>query len=293
MAIEISPALLTRLTRFQRMEMTGSAIYRSIAERETNPRNRGVLFRIAAEERDHAAAWRRYTRRELRPERLKIRWYLLVSRLFGYTFAIRLMERNEERDLAAYRALPEELPELRRITADEQNHEQLLLGMLDEERLKYVGAMVLGVNDALVELSGTLAGLTFALADARVVALAGIVTGVSATLSMAASNYLAERAAGNDRALTACFYTGGAYLAAVTLLVLPYLLFPAGMYLAALGTMLAAAVLVIVCFSCFLAVVRSQPFRRRFGEMACISLGVMLASFLIGLAAKSLLGVDL
>ena len=48
---------------------------------------------------------------------------------------------------------------------DERRHEEELYGMLDEERLHYVGAMVLGLNDALVELTGAIAGVTFALAQ--------------------------------------------------------------------------------------------------------------------------------
>ena len=165
--------------------------------------------------------------------------------------------------------------------------------MLDEERLKYVGAMVLGLNDALVELSGTLAGLTLALANTRVVAMAGIITGVSATLSMAASNYLAQRADGQSDALKSSIYTGVAYLVTVICLVLPYLLLPHDMYLPALAVMLGIVILIILFFNYYIAVAKSQPFGKRFAEMAAISLGVAVISFIIGIAAKALLGVDI
>ena len=78
----------------------------------------------------------------------------------------------------------------KKIAQDEDRHESQLLGMLDEERLQYVGSMVLGLSDALVELTGTLAGLTFALQNNRLVALSGLITGISATLSMTSSEYL-------------------------------------------------------------------------------------------------------
>ena len=117
--------------------------------------------------------------------------------------------------------MSEELPEARAILADERRHEAELTEMLDEERLQYVGSMVLGLNDALVELTGAIAGVTFALANTRLVALTGIITGISATLSMAASNYLAERANGNANAIKSSLYTGIAYLITVALLVLP------------------------------------------------------------------------
>ena len=127
---------------------------------------------------------------------------------------------------------------MRAIIAEEEEHEARLMQMVDEERLHYVGSIVLGLNDALVELTGTIAGLTFALASNRLVALSGIITGVSATLSMAASNYLAQRAEGNPKALKSSAYTGIAYLLTVILIVLPYLLLPNDWYVAAFAIMI-------------------------------------------------------
>ena len=64
------------------------------------------------------------------------------------------------------------------------------------------------------------------------------------------------------------------------------------MYLGALAAMLAVVILIIFFFNYYISVAKSQPFLRRFGEMAAISLGVAVISFGIGLAAKRLLGVD-
>jgi uncharacterized membrane protein YdjX (TVP38/TMEM64 family) len=89
-----------------------------------------------------------------------------------------------------------------------------------------VGSIVLGLNDALVELTGTLAGLTFALQRGSIVAISGIITGIAAAFSMAASDYLASKAEGDPRAKKSAIYTGAAYLVTVVLLVLPYLLLP-------------------------------------------------------------------
>ena len=111
------------------------------------------------------------------------------------------MENGEENAQEEYTLLANEVPESIEIRTQEEEHEAALIAMLDEERLQYVGSMVLGLNDALVELTGAIAGVTFALANARLVALTGIITGVSATFSMAASNYLAERADNNPKAL--------------------------------------------------------------------------------------------
>ena len=46
--------------------------------------------------------------------------------------------------------------------------------MLDEERLRYIGSVVLGLNDALIELTGALAGLTLALQNTQLNLLLGL-----------------------------------------------------------------------------------------------------------------------
>ena len=290
---EADAGLQALLLRYQRDEETDSLIYTRMAKREKNAENRAILERIAADEREHAKVWAGYTGRKVGPNRLRAAWYGLLGLVMGYTFVIKLMIKGEYTTGGAYEALVKKMPEVRGIVADEKGHEGALADMLDEERLQYVGAMVLGLNDALVELTGTIAGLTFAMANTRLVALSGIITGVSATLSMAASNYLAERADGNPKALKSSVYTGVAYLATVVCLVLPYLLFPQNMYVGALCTMLAVVVLIIFFFNYYISVAKSLPFLRRFAEMACISLGVAAISFVIGLLVKRFLGIDI
>ncbi|MDR1612213.1 MAG: VIT1/CCC1 transporter family protein [Planctomycetota bacterium] len=279
------------LLDYQRGETTDYRIYRRMSERERRKQNQAILYRISEDEREHAGIWKSYTGREVGADRWKVCWYGLMSLLLGYTFVIKLMERNEHATGAAYRALALEIPEAETIVKREQAHEAELADMLDEERLDYIGAMVLGLNDALVELTGALAGLTFALGDNRLVALAGIIIGVSATLSMAASNYLAERADENENAIKSSLYTGAAYLATVFFLVLPYLLFPAGMYLRAFAVMLVVALLIIMFFNYYVSVAKSLPFFGRFTEMTGVSFSVIAVSFLIGLAAKRFLGI--
>ena len=281
------------LLEYQRTEATDQAVYANMARREKNPANKKILERIAADEGEHVRVFQRRTGREVKPRRLHVMWYSLLGFLLGYTFIIKLMEKGEYQTSEAYHQLVKELPEMERIVQQEQAHEEELAGMLDEERLQYVGDMVLGLNDALVELTGALAGFSFAMANTRLVALSGIITGVSATLSMAASNLLAKRAEGNPNALKSSIYTGVAYLITVVFLVLPYLLFPPHLYGAALAAMLGAAVLIILAFNYYISVARGEPFLRRFGEMAAISLGVAAVSFVIGLLVKRFLGIDL
>ena len=288
-----SPSVLKRILQFQRDELTSSILYEYIAERQKDEGNRTALLEIAKAERSHYTTWKGYTGQELRPNMFKIFFYKIINMLLGDTFTIKLFEIGETFGAQELREVEEEVPEARAIMKEEEEHEDRLMEMVDGERLHYIGSMVLGLNDALVELTGTIAGLTFALANTRLVALSGIITGVSATLSMAASNYLAERADGNAKALKSSFYTGMAYLVTVALMVLPYLLLPNSLYLAAFGILLAVVVLIIAAFNYYVSVVQSIPFWPRFAEMGTISLSVAAISFVIGLLAKRLLGIEI
>ena len=64
------------------------------------------------------------------------------------------MEKGEHLAQRNYEEIAEFLPEARQIVHEEKRHEAELLRMLDEERLRYAGSIVLGLNDALVELTG-------------------------------------------------------------------------------------------------------------------------------------------
>ena len=288
-----SPSILQRILQFQRDELTSSILYEYIANRQKDEDNKTALLEIAKAERSHYKTWKGYTGQELRPNMIKIFFYKIIHMLLGDTFTIKLFEIGETFGAQELREIEEEIPEARTIIKEEEEHEDRLLEMVDEERLHYIGSMVLGLNDALVELTGTIAGLTFALMNTRLVALSGIITGVSATLSMAASNYLAERADGNAKALKSSFYTGMAYLITVALMVLPYLLLPNALYLAAFGVMLTVVVMIIAVFNYYVSVVQSIPFWPRFAEMGTISLSVAAISFVIGLLAKRLLGIEI
>ena len=278
---------------FQQDELNSAAIYAHFAHCDKDKKNCKILQQIANDEAHHASVWKKYTGKHMMPNMFKVWWYRILTYLLGYTFVIKLLELHEYEGIKGLEELKKEIPEVEGIIKDETKHEKQLIDMLDEERLNYIGAMVLGLNDALVELTGAIAGLTFVLMNTTLIAMSGVITGIAATLSMAASNYLAERADGNPNALKASFYTGIAYLITVVCLVMPYLLFPNDMFLWALICMIVIVVLLVFVFNFYIATVRSEPFLPKFIEMSAISLSVALISFLIGLAAKTFFGIEI
>jgi VIT1/CCC1 family predicted Fe2+/Mn2+ transporter len=215
-----------RLLALQGGEISGHHIYKRIATRLPDADNRRVIERLAAGELNHYLTWKKYTQQDVAPNWLLVWLFGLAARVLGFTFAIKLLEQGEEKAQLVYAELARTIPEAAIILAEEEVHEQELLGMLDEERLHYIGSVVLGLNDALVELTGVLAGLTLAFQNTQAISLA-------------------------------------------------------------------TAVVIIAVFNYYIAVARGESFRRRFVEMAGVSLGVALFSFVIGYIIRQWLGVDI
>ena len=289
----VSPEALEIIRTMQQNELDEGIIYKNIAGFAKGKENRRTLLRLAKEENAHCQVWKSYTDEELKPNKGKILFYTLIAKVFGFTFAVKLMERGEGNAQIEYSRLEAEVPESAAIREQEEEHEQALLAMLDEERLQYVGSMVLGLNDALVELTGSLAGFAFALQNNRLIALSGLIVGISATFSMASSEFLAARSEGRTDALKSCSYTGVAYLLTVVALIAPYLLLPATAFVPALILMLGVVIAIIAGFTYYTSVAQDQPFKRRFAEMALISVSVAVLSFVVGVLAKKFLGVEL
>jgi VIT1/CCC1 family predicted Fe2+/Mn2+ transporter len=201
------------------------------------------------------------------------------------------MEKGEENAQVTYTRIAEEIPEAQKIVEEEDSHEQELLSILNEEKLQYVGSMVLGMNDALVELTGALAGLTLALQNTHLIGLTGGITGIAASLSMAASEYLSTKSEEGEKSpAKASLYTGGAYVITVLLLIFPYLIFSD--YFVCLGIALFNSVVIILIFTLYVSIAQDVPFWKRFLEMAGISLGVACISFGIGFLVRHIFGIE-
>ena len=292
MTTNLSSHQITMIKTFQRSEITEYHIYTKLSKVTKDPENAKILESIGNEEKAHYQIWKQYTNVTIKPNRLKVRWYYFVSRIFGLTFGIKLMEGGENKTQKSYNSILADIPEAKRIMDEEHAHENSLIGMIDEERLQYAGSIVLGLNDALVELTGALAGLSLALQNTRLIAMTGLITGIAASFSMAASDYLSKKADDTQKnPARSATYTGTAYVITVALLILPYLLF--SNYLVCLALTLFTAIIIIFGFNYYISVAKDLNFKHRFTEMALISLGVSALTFGIGYLVRNALGVDI
>jgi VIT1/CCC1 family predicted Fe2+/Mn2+ transporter len=286
----LKPEIKKHVIEFQKTELTEYYVYKYLGNR-IGGRDGEILNKIAEDELRHYNEWKKYSGEDVKPSKLIILLYKILSIIFGYTFAIKLMEKGEERAQINYTKVVEELPEAGRLVQEELEHENELIEILDEERLRYISSVVLGMNDALVELTGALAGLTFALQNTLLVGVAALITGLAASLSMAASEYLSQRSEGALSPPRAAFYTGIAYVVTVMILVIPFFIFPH--QYTALTTTLINAVIIIFIFSFFISVTRDMSFKTEFIRMLIIGLGVAFISFLIGMVMNTIFHIEL
>jgi len=285
---------MVSILKQQQNEITEHLIYLELAKIAKDEKNKATLQEISTQELGHYNFWKTITKKETQPNNWRIKKHILLAKIFGLSFSLRIMEMGEDEASKFYASIKDKYEGVAQIEEDELLHEQKLISILNDSRLNYAGSIVLGLNDALVEFTGTLAGLTFAFNNNKIVGATGLVMGLAASLSMAASGYLSskENAEENENInpVTASVYTGFSYLITVVFLVSPYLI-QDDPYIA-LVTMLSVTVLIIAGYTYYISVAKAVSFKSRFLQMAIISLGVAAISFGIGLLIKQVFGVD-
>lgn len=284
--------------KMQSDELLEKYVYDKLSKHIDNENDVKILKKIAKSEERHYQIWKKFTKVDVEPSRFAVNWYVFLGIILGYTFILKLMENRLDRFVDkttnTYRKeIRKNIKDFDVILKEEKQHEKLLLSMIDEERLQYIGSIVLGLNDALVEFTGALAGWSFAMQSNSLITLTGLITGVSATLSMASSEYLSNKEDGNEHPVKAALFTGIAYLITVFVLISPFMFLPEKAYIPALVIMIVLAIVIIAIFNYYVAVVKGVPFSQKFRQMSLVSLSVALISFIIGLLVKHFLHIEI
>ena len=161
---------MRKIWEFQKDEITGYHLYDRLADRIKDPNNAKILREMSSAEFAHYQFWKKISGKDVPADSAKIFFYTLMFRLLGLTFSVKLMEKGEKAGVEEYEAFEAVVPGAAKLGHEEQEHEDALSAMIQEDFLSYIGSIVLGLNDAMVELTGTLAGLTFALQNGKLVA---------------------------------------------------------------------------------------------------------------------------
>jgi len=277
------------ILKYQKNEITEHVLYGRLAARARG-KNSAVLKKISEDELRHYHYFKKVTGREIGPDRFRIWLFSVISRVFGFTFTIKMMENGEVQSEHNYEEVEVRVPGIRSIIRDEVKHEEALIGQIEEDVLKHMGSMVLAINNSIQEITGIVVGLTFALGNALLIGKTALISGLAATLAIVASEYLSQKAESDDRAAPrkAALYTGVVYITVVAFLVSPFFILEN--HYAALAAAITAVVVIISVFTFFMSVVKGLNYLKALAEVAVITCVVVSLSFCVGVILKQIFG---
>ncbi len=245
-----------------------------------------VLQDLSATEHGHYEFWRKYVPgEEPRLGKLKLYWILFLRRFFGLTFATRYLDRHESKVVKEYEGLARLIPESDRaayneMVADERDHEKAFAMKVESSAVRYISFVVLGLADALVEISGIHAGWLGLFEKTEIAGLAGVVAGGAASLAMASAAFAQAKQGFSGSARLSAVYTGVSYFITAIILATPYFL--TSNMLMALGSSLTLAVAILAVTTWYSIVIQQKAFLRDFVEILAILFATTLVVFLLG-----------
>jgi vacuolar iron transporter family protein len=291
----LNPELVKLAAESAQDEYADRSVYLALARRERNPVFKKALQEIGNGEQSHYEFWKTYAADvKVSAGRPRMVAIVLLRLILGLTFTLKLLERHEGKLHERYKKLSEYIPppDMARFQAmmdSEEKQEDLLIGQIKENRVKYMSFIVLGLADAVVEISGIHAGSLGIYGETRLAGLAGIIAGLAASIAMASAAYAQAKQGFEGSAKWSAIYTGVSYMITAVLLALPYFLTPnmAG----ALGTSLIIGVVLVAAMTFYDTVISGRRFMRQFVEISGIILAASLALFIIGTVVGQVLGI--
>jgi VIT1/CCC1 family predicted Fe2+/Mn2+ transporter/rubrerythrin len=215
-------ANLVTVEKMWRREVEAATTYRHLANRETDPKRKDILVRLAEQEEKHAARWAERieaaTGRRPDPKEVErgLSWFQRIS---DPSVVLHRLEQEENKAEAEYDQLMSRLndPTDRRIAEEamleERDHAVVLRTLaggalptprstldtiLRRERWHvrgtgWIGDAIYGVNDGLGAVFGIVSGMAGYTGGSEVVLAAGLAGTLASALSMGAGAYLASK----------------------------------------------------------------------------------------------------
>ena len=245
-----------------------------------------VLKELSATEHKHFEFWRKYVPgEEPKLSKLKLYWILFLRRFFGLTFATRYLDRHESNVVKEYQGLAKLIPDSDKaaydeMVADEKDHEKAFAMKVESSAVRYISFVVLGLADALVEISGIHAGWLGLFEKTEIAGLAGVIAGGAASLAMASAAFAQAKQGFQGSARLSAVYTGVSYFITAIILATPYFL-TSNMILA-LGASLTLAVVILAITTWYSIVIQEKPFFKDFVEILAILFATTILVFVLG-----------
>lgn len=301
-------------------ELFDLSLYKAL-RKITDRDSQKVLDELIVVETEHLAFWQKFFDLKLTtldlPRRFKLLFMVLICRIFGVSAVHLVLEAIEVHGVRKYLSLWKSYHDqplgvaLKGILVDEFKHEDMLVTELTKRKInpERVRNIFFGLNDGLVEILGAVSGFFGAFGDAVTVLIAASTTAVAGALSMAAGAYVAlssekevqqtgadkKRFLGEggtaaemeEQPLSSALVVGGAYVVGAMVPVLPVLFGAKD----ALVSLLTAGSMIIVV-SMLLAFLSGMNVKRRILLNLVIITVAVSVTYLIGMIAKNLWGIQ-
>ncbi|MDA4131122.1 MAG: VIT1/CCC1 family protein [Thaumarchaeota archaeon] len=280
-------------------EYTDYMVYKRLSEgsHNKNPKLKEILTTLSNTEYKHYVFWKKYSPdSKITASTWAIYVTLFLRLIFGYSFAIKYLEKHEATVIRRYKAIKNTIPEADQrefdeMVRDEEEHENTFMDQMQGPYLKYISFIILGLADAIVEISGIHAGSLGIYHSTELTGLAGIVAGAAASIAMASAAYAQAKQGFQGSASVSAIFTGVSYFINAIVLASPY--FFTKSQSVAITVSIFLAILIIAFVSYYNSVVSQSHFVRDFAELAGITLGATAALFFFGLLIRSVFGITI
>jgi VIT1/CCC1 family predicted Fe2+/Mn2+ transporter len=283
--------------KYCRDEYIDHRVYSYLAKIEKNEERKKILENFGKMEHEHYIFWKSLMKKEMKDsslDNIRIKLFILFKYIFGLIFTIKLMERNEKRVIEEYKKLlnkfeGETKQKLELIIKDEIEHENFWMNQMKDETTRYLGFIILGLADAIIEITGVHAGFLGVTASTIIAGIAGLVVGISASLAMASAAYLQAKQDEGSNPRISAIYTGVFYILAAVALATPY--FMTHDMLVAFLSSLVIAVMLIGFFNFYSSVIFERKFAKEFLTSTIIILVTASISFIVGEFLGNIFGI--
>lgn len=271
---------------YARNELTEHIVYGKLSRMERNPENKALLERLSKQEYSHYEFWKSLAPdADIKPYTSPRYITPVLRAVLGVTFITKLMESHETDAVARYQKMLAVIPaehkqRFLQIIEDEKSHERAFIAEIKEKRISYIGFIVLGLADAIVEITGVHSGFLGVTGSTLIAGISGIIVGFAAAISMGSASYLQAKQDPEKSAIASGLATGVSYLCSVILLALPYFLIRTMLTAFTIST--SVGILLVAGFTFYGAVVFDREFWHEFSEAVFLMLGTALATFILG-----------
>ncbi len=123
---QIEENLLKKIIKSQQGELDAVLVYRKLAAKTTNKKEKQLFLTLAAEEGKHAAILKNITQATCTPKKFKSQFVSLFYSVFGLNRTLNILVKGELAAIPFYEEIMVQYPVVKTLRNDEEKHARML-----------------------------------------------------------------------------------------------------------------------------------------------------------------------